>query len=68
MKIVKICPKSPRFTVLAKSDWLPNPMESLRNCEMPKYTCNNDCFHTTAKCVILILIRNAHIELKFERR
>ena len=27
-----------------------------------------DCFHTTAKCVILILIWNAHFELKFERR
>ena len=27
-----------------------------------------DCFHTTAKCEILILIRNAHFELKFERR
>ena len=27
-----------------------------------------DCFHTTAKCVIWIWIRNAHFELKFERR
>ena len=27
-----------------------------------------DCFHTTAKCVFWILIRNAHFELKFERR
>ena len=29
---------------------------------------NYDCFHTTAKCVFWILIRNAHFELKFERR
>ena len=29
---------------------------------------NLDCFHTTAKCVFWILIRNAHFELKFERR
>ena len=29
---------------------------------------HNDCFHTTAKCVIWIWIRNAHFELKFERR
>ena len=27
-----------------------------------------DCFHTRAKCVIWIWIRNAHFELKFERR
>ena len=27
-----------------------------------------DCFHTMAKCAFWILIRNAHFELKFERR
>ena len=27
-----------------------------------------DCFHTRAKCVIWIWIRNAHFELKFKRR
>ena len=27
-----------------------------------------DCFHTRAKCVIWLLIRNAHFELKFGRR
>ena len=26
-----------------------------------------DCFHMTAKCVIWILIQNAHFELKFDR-
>ena len=36
------------------------------------YTCSTckikDCFHTTAKCVFWILIRNAHFELEFEWR
>ena len=27
-----------------------------------------DCFHTTAKCVFWILIRDAHFELKFKIR
>ena len=30
-------------------------------------SCGLDCFHTTAKCVFWILIRNAHFELKFGR-
>ena len=29
---------------------------------------NLDCFHTTAKCVFWILIRDAHFELKFKIR
>ena len=31
-------------------------------------TDNHDCFHTTAKCVFWILIRDAHFELKFKIR
>ena len=29
---------------------------------------NSDCFHTTAKCVFWIVIRDANLELKFEIR
>ena len=33
-------------------------------CKLTELTCDYDCFHTTAKCVFWILIRNAHFELR----